>query len=369
MTGTQPTILVVDDDLTILESVADYLRMNHYEVLVASNGNEGLQLLQRQTPDLVISDIAMPDVDGYQFYERIRLNPAWDTLPFIFMSAKGQPLDLRLGYGMGADAYLVKPFELEDLQVAVQSRLRRVAEIRTAARSDIERMKQQLMNVFGHELRTPLTFIYGYLSLLKEDHKALSDDEIDDMLAGMERGTRRLMRLVEDLMLLARIESGAAGHEIKRHRVPEDLRFLIAEVVVAHSLKAEAQHVHVEVQVPENLVVACLPAYLQDALGRLLDNAIKFSKIQGGQVTIRAERQENDVVIAVIDDGIGIEPSQQKYLFQRFQQVDRERMEQQGLGLGLAIAGGLVELHNGSISVESEPGVGSVFTIRLPAHV
>jgi signal transduction histidine kinase len=102
-------------------------------------------------------------------------------------------------------------------------------------------------------------------------------------------------------------------------------------------------------------------------VGRLLDNAIKFSKIQGGQVFISAEQVDGQVVISVADTGIGVDPSQQGRLFQRFEQINREKMEQQGLGMGLAIAAGLVQAHNGSISVESVPNEGSVFTIALPA--
>src|SRR5688572_18065646 len=169
MHGTQQLILVVDDDVIILETVADFLRLNNYEVLTAANGNQALYLMQSRTPDLVLSDITMPEIDGYQLYEHIRLNPAWGTIPFIFMSARGEQQDIRLGYGMGADAYLIKPFELEDLQIAVQSRLMRVQEIERGARSDVEQMKQQMMMVMGHELRTPLSYVYGYLSLLKEE--------------------------------------------------------------------------------------------------------------------------------------------------------------------------------------------------------
>jgi two-component system, sensor histidine kinase and response regulator len=366
MTGTQTSILIVDDDEIILETVADYLRLSGYEVMTATNGNDGLQSMHSHIPDLVLSDITMPDVDGYQFYERIRQNPEWGTIPFIFMSAKGEQYDLRLGYGIGADAYLTKPFDLEDLQVAVQSRLQRVREITTAAQSDVEHMKRQLMTVFGHELRTPLTYIYGYVSLMKDDLGQLSDDAIQDMLSGVERGAKRLMHLVEDLMLLMQIESGITEFEIKRYRTTTELGVLIAEVVAAQSLKAEAQNISIEVQVPDSLLVHCLPAYLQDVISRLLDNAIKFSKIGGGHVLIYAQEVGNHVRISVQDDGIGIDPTQHSQLFQRFKQLNRETMEQQGLGMGLAIAGALIELHNGSISVESASNEGSIFTIALP---
>src|SRR5574341_146069 len=124
------------------------------------------------------------------------------------------------------------------------------------------------------------------------------------MLSGMERGTKRLMRLVEDLMLLMRIESGAAEVEIKRYRTHTDLSLLIAEVVTLYSAKAESHNVQIRLSVPDDLSVYCVPVYLQDAVGRLLDNAIKFSRIQGGRVVVVAERHGKNMLISVQDEGI-----------------------------------------------------------------
>lgn len=362
------SVLIVDDDETILETVADYFRLIGYDVMTAANGNEGFLRMQQRTPDVVVSDIMMPVADGYQFYERVRENQEWTTVPFIFLTARGQKQDVRVAYNLGVDDYLVKPFELKDLRLAVESRLKRVQDIQAVSRSEVDAMKQQLVTVFSHELRTPLTYIYGYLSLLKEDHSHLSDAEVDEMLAGMEHGTTRLIRLVEDLMLLTRIESGAASIEIERRRVLEDLSVLVSQVAAGHSVKAEARNVQIQVDVPFGLEVLCLPGYIQDALARLLDNAIKFSKIQGGHASIGARQVGDHVEILVQDDGIGMHPDEQKQLFQRFSQVDREHREQQGLGLGLAIADALVRLHGGTITLESAEGEGSTFTITLPAR-
>src|SRR5262245_12632287 len=120
-----PTVLVVDDDQVILETVEDILRLSGYNTLAASNGVKALERLYASSPDLIVSDISMPDMDGYQFYEAVRANPAWTLIPFIFLSARGQRTDIRRGTRLGADAYLVKPFEPEDLLGAVEARLAR----------------------------------------------------------------------------------------------------------------------------------------------------------------------------------------------------------------------------------------------------
>src|SRR5574341_37073 len=361
----QATVLVVDDDESILTSVADVLRLGGYQLLMAQSGLKALQVLRYHTPDLIVSDITMPDMDGYEFYQAVRSNPDWTTIPFIFLSARGQPKDIRHGYQLGADHYLTKPIDPEDLLVAVEMRLKRTADIQAAARGEVERTKQQLLTVMGHELRTPLNWVYGYVSLLQEGHQVMTDEVVDRMLHSTRQGTERLMRLVEDLMLLVHLDSGLLALEVERHRQPTVLGPAIE--VVVQTLKPRAQEKDIAFTYPptSDLTVLAVPAYIEDVLRCLIDNAVKFGK-EGGHVWIKVEEQDGWAVISVQDNGIGIEPEQQARLFERFEQIDRDRMEQQGAGLGLAIAKGLVELHGGDIQGEGRPGQGSLFTVRLP---
>ena len=139
------TVLVVDDDPTILDSVSDLLRISGYRILSATNGIEGLHIMQSNTPDLIIADIMMPEMDGYQFYEAVRENSAWTPIPFIFLTARGEQKDIRRGYMLGADQYLTKPFEAEDLLVAVEKRLERIRAIQAVTKDEVEQVKQQLL--------------------------------------------------------------------------------------------------------------------------------------------------------------------------------------------------------------------------------
>ena len=141
---------------------------------------------------------------------------------------------------------------------------------------------------------------------------------------------------------------------------------LILQAIRDLDEKAEKRGVIVSAQIPDRLTTWCVPEFAQDVVRRLVDNAIKFSKREEGHVWVRAEPQDEWVAITVEDDGIGIDPGNLKYIFERFRQLDREKLEQQGIGLGLALADRLVELHGGRIEVESEPGVGSTFTVYLP---
>ncbi len=360
------TILVVDDDPTVLNSVADVMRVSGYNLLTAANGAEGLRVLQSRTPDLIVADIMMPEMDGYQFYEAVRENAAWATMPFIFLTAKGERADIRRGYSLGADYYLTKPFEPEDLLVAVESRLKRAAQIQAATRDEVESTKQQLIDIFSHELRTPLAVIYGYIELLREGHRSMDDDVTDRVLQEMHQGADRLVNLVKDLMLIVYVDSGAASLEYDRYRQRTNLSYELQAAVRDLSTKAEKRKVTLSMVVPNELVVLGCPAYLRDILTRLIDNAIKFSRRDAGQVWIRGEAQDGQAIIRVQDNGMGIAPELQEHLFERFRQIDRRKIEQQGVGLGLAIASRLTQMHGGSIEVESQPGEGSTFTLRLP---
>jgi signal transduction histidine kinase len=360
------TILAVDDDPVILASVADILRVGGYRYLTATHGAEGLGVMQHTTPDLIISDIMMPVMDGYQFYQAVRENPVWTTIPFIFLSAKGERKDVRYGYDLGADQYLTKPFEPEDLLSAVESRLRRMAEIEAATQDQVEQTKEQILAYLGHELRTPLSYVYGYLCLIEDGHATMDGETLNEMLRDMRLGTDRLIKLVEDLMLLTYIDSGLIGQDIARRRGPVVVADKIRNVTGDLRSRAEQKDIAITTVAPPDLTVSGVDEYVQDIIHRLIDNAVKFGK-PGGRVWVRVDGSKEGVAVSVRDDGIGIAPEQQADLFQRFSQIDREKIEQQGVGIGLAIAGRLTHLHGGRIEVESQPGEGSTFTVYLPA--
>lgn len=366
-----PTILIVDDDIGIRSNVLELLQLSGYEVFSASDGVEALGVMQRHTPNLIISDINMPGMDGYTFFKSVRTNTRWALVPFIFLTARDQPLDVRHGISLGVDQYLVKPFDPDDLLVAVEARLSRIREIEDAAHNDVEAMKHRLMTTISHELRTPLTHIYGFVNLLHEEQDNLTREETERMVVAIQQGADRLVKLVEDLLLVARLDSGEIDAEVRLNRYPAQLALLAAEAVVQHARESDRLGVEVIVQVPDGFVVSCEPNRLRDVLSRLISNSIKFSRGPGSHVWLTAERgADGSARITVQDDGIGISADHQKLLFQQFGQIDREQHEQQGLGMGLMIARGIIRAHHGDIEVSSEgvSGQGAAFTVVLPAE-
>jgi two-component system sensor histidine kinase/response regulator len=359
-------ILVVDDHEPLLTAIQGILEGEGYTTFTALDGTAALEMLEEARPNLIIADIMMPRMDGYALYEAIRAQPKWITTPFIFLTAKAEREDRLRGKSMGAEEYLTKPFDPQELIVAVSSKLKRAQAIQKATDAQFEKLKQQIASVLGHELRTPLTYVRGYTELALEEIP--STDALQDYLQGIKRGADRLNRLVEDLMLMIQIDTGRAAEEFHMlAHVHSELQTVLESAVHQRQRQAQRQDVALEYMGESELPPARIsePLFI-NALGRLIDNGIKFSRGENKRVTVSARDAGEWIEIAVSDQGIGIAADDIPNLFQRFRQIDRERMEQQGSGLGLALAQDLIHLHNGAITVESALGAGSTFIIRLP---
>jgi len=361
------TILVLDDNYDLLTNIELILEMEGYQVLSACSSSEALTLLDQTRPDLIISDIMMPGIDGYEFYQLVRQNPELLTVPFIFLSAKGEREDIRFGKQLGVDDYLTKPLESEDLLIAVKAKLRRLREIQAGSRHEVERLKGIILHVLSHELRTPLTMLKASLELLVESKAHFRDEEQQELLSLASKGGKRLEASIMDVLTVVNIEAGEAKGLFEVEKQEVDLSLCIKDAAAGCGGEAASRGVTIRVDVPKGLpVVIGHPEQLTDVLSRLLDNAIKFSPQTGGRVVIRARDEDGRVKISVEDEGVGVPTAEIPKIFDICYQVDRHKYEQQGIGVGLAIARELVEIHGGSIEVESEAGKGSTFTVVLP---
>ncbi|MGD2104334.1 MAG: hybrid sensor histidine kinase/response regulator [Anaerolineae bacterium] len=361
-------ILVVEDHKSMSRAIKSILESEGYQVTTATDGMEALEVMRRAIPDLILADIMMPRMDGYTLYERVRARAEWIPIPFVFLTAKSEREDKLKGKELGAEDYITKPFDAEELIVSVRSRLGRARAIERASEATFEQLKEQIVTVLGHELRTPLTYVTGYTDLALEDVASLTPEETEDFLQGIKAGADRLNRLVEDLLLLVQIDSGRAREEfdtlVSRYT---NLGEIVRRTAKQFESVASDRDVSVEVEVaPDVPPVRLCEAYFSDALGRLIENGIKFSRNEAREVRIGVGSGEKWIKVSVSDDGVGIPTDQQEHLFERFRQINRNQLEQQGAGLGLAIAQQLIHLHGGDITVESASGEGSTFTILLP---
>ena len=277
-------------------------------------------------------------------------------------------MDIRRGKSLGADDYITKPFDDEDLLVAVAAKLTRWQALREIQDEEISDLKHKILLTLSHEFRTPLTYIINYSEILNMGDEDLSSEDFGLFMQGIRRGAVRLNALVEDFLALVELQTGEAlqAYYYRRTRLEDPAAWLRIQAKQLDGYAGEAG-LELVIDVPEDLPSFVVDeAYMANALRRILENAIKFSGENGKKVTFSARSTGEDVTIQIEDEGVGIPEEELVSLFNIFHQIDRAKSEQQGTGSGLAIAKGIIEIHGGRIEVESTLGTGSKFTITLP---
>lgn len=368
---TDKTILVVEDDHALLNGIADLLDISGYDVLQARNGLEALKILNTSNlPDLIISDIFMPKMDGYKLLESVRANPDWVSIPVIFLTAKGEKQDIRDGKLRGVDDYIPKPFDYEDLLAAVERGLNRHAEMLQWQESRMEALRQHILKIVNHEFRTPLTYIVAYADLLESNNYVQQSDELRQYIKGIMDGTERLTKLIENFLVLTELESGYGRTTFDRRSGEiHSLGPVIDGAMNRVRTHATVRNVRIEVEYTGSIPKIHGDAgYLQETIYQLLDNAVKFSpKNEGSVVNIELYAEKEYVIVAICDNGPGIPQEEQKLLFDLFYQVNRERIEQQGSGVGLTIVRHIAKLHKAKIKIKSAIDFGSCFELWIPS--
>lgn len=366
------TLLVVEDDVHLLGGIRDILELDDYRVITAQNGAQALEVLRQSStprPDLIVSDIMMPHMNGLELLQEVRKEDSWVLIPFIFLTAKGEKSDKLRGKMLGVDDYLIKPFDAEDLLVAVDSRLRRQQAMMKVQDGAISDVKRHIITILNHEMRTPLTLVIAYADMLKSfGSDDMSDEELLMFLRGVNSGAERLRRLIENFILMVELDSGDTEKTFSWRK--GEIHNLDMILMAAHDQVMDGEHVqhkcHVEIASPLPTVTGDRD-FLMVIVRELLDNAVKFSS-PNQPIILRAGIESDNVLIEVIDHGRGIPESEQQNIWKSFYQIDRDHFEDQGAGSGLTIVKGLVELHGGQVHVDSREGAGSTFSVLLPIH-
>ncbi len=360
------TILVVDDEEQILDWLQGMLSIEGYQVLTASSAFQALELLEKHHLDLIISDVNMPKMNGYEFYRRVKDQPRLQAIPFVFLSALCDTKDVIAGKELGADDYLSKPISAEELLATIKGKLKRAEQMRASVNTELTELKNQILQTLSHEFRTPLATIRGFSSILLDERIHYSPLELEEFLKIIKTGGDRLQRLVEDFLLTVSTETGEMQKYYEAQRCPTNLLELIEEATAKLTPAFQEKRVSLEKRLPEGLPsVTVSPREIEEILERLLSNALKFTP-SGGKVEVSAVREGQQVILKVSDSGIGIPPQEMPRIFDKFYQVDRVKMEQQGAGLGLYIAKQFAHINHCTLECESEVGKGSTFSLKIP---
>ena len=357
-------ILVIDDEDSLRETAVAILRSNGFDATGASNGSEGLELARTGLPDLIICDIKMELVNGYQMLEAIRNDTVIASTPFILMTSNAEIGGMRQGMRLGADDYLPKPFSQAELLSAVNSRLKRYRLTVEESEIKLQELRARMSTAIPHELRTPLNGILGFADIMRKDYKNLQPQEIAKMSERIYRNGKRLLRLVENYLIFAQIGSNTLDDHQK-----DVLRQSSAEV--QNTVEELAKEKALENGRMDDLdlhVTPCTVAisgqYFAKIVEELGDNAFRYSA-KGSPVYFGTVAADTDVLLMIIDRGRGMTKEQIESI-DAYVQFDRKVYEQQGSGLGLTVAKRLIEMHGGTLSIQSDYGHGTNVTVRIP---
>ncbi|MBZ0294395.1 MAG: hybrid sensor histidine kinase/response regulator [Anaerolineae bacterium] len=365
-------VLLAEDHLTLLSDIALELSLRGYEVVQATNGQVALQILQTsaQLPDIIVSDIAMPDMDGFELLEHLRGSPTWNAIPFLFLTAFDSPNSVRISKELGADDYIVKPFQADDLVLAMESKLKRIKAFQERAEQSLDETRQSLLHMISHELRSPLTTIYGGAEMLTDLLTDMPDETVLTLVNLIKNGADRMNRFSNKALALIQIDSGHAKkfyQETQRqydiHKIAQTALDQIQSEMMVDDRNVElVYHPH-----GEAIYVQGVFAYLLTMIEEPLRNAVAFSK--DGQIVELDIQIDDDrqAIITIQDHGLGISEAALPGVWDRFAQVDREQYEQQGAGLGLALVQESVHLHGGKCTIESRANTGTTVILSLPS--
>ncbi|WP_017316440.1 sensor histidine kinase [Mastigocladopsis repens] len=353
-------ILVVDDSPDNVFLIKTILEEEGYTVSTAENGASALAQIETSTCDLVLLDLMMPGIDGYEVTKRIRQNMTLPFIPILLITAHDSP-NVAQGLDLGADDFIRKPVTVDELMARVRSLLRLKHSI--DERDEIARQRQDFVSRLTHDLRTPLVAADRILLLFQEGALGTLSPQMQEVIEIMARSNSNLLAMVNTLLEVYRFEAGRKTLAFQ----PVNLSQLLEEVSQELSPLAAQKELAVNLDFGEKsgtCIVMGDRLELHRLFTNLIGNAIKFTDT--GSITIRitpAIAAEDYITVEVADTGSGIPPEEQATLFERFRQGSHKRS---GSGLGLYLSRRIVEAHQGTILMNSEVGKGSVFTVRLP---
>lgn len=354
-----PTILIIDDEPALLLGLAATIRRQGYTVLTAIDGKDGLQKAKESLPDLIVSDVMMPPPNGFELRKLMSADPQLASIPFIFLTARSSVEDRVSGLKDGADDYITKPFETEELFARIEAVFRRVQteqargrdQMKVIAQQEMEKLKQEILQNFHHELRTPLTNILMPLELAA-NNKFTNPEEQTRFLKMALSNADRLESLATDLILLSNIDQG----NLNTIRQPIDIQANILSPVRKRLERYKNKNLNFVFECPEQGAISAPRREFVHSLVHLADNAFKFSNENGNVYFIITPGQSGGVTVQIRDEGPGIPAELREKVFERFYQISQgDDREYEGLGVGLTIARSVFRKIGGDVEIVDSP--------------
>ncbi len=359
-------ILVVDDQSNNLKVIASVLGSD-YSLSIANSGVNALKILENNMPDLILLDIMMPDMDGFEVCRRIKSNERIRHIPVIFLTAKTDIDDIIKGFRCGAVDYITKPFNATEVDARVQNHLKlkhalNELKVTNHKLNELNATKDKFFSIIAHDLRSPFTSILGYSELLIQQIKENNFESISQYAGIIEQSSKKAMDLITNLLEWARSQTGRIAF------TPEklDMVQLVDETARMFEQIAFLKNISIKRLLPEHLEVLADKNMISSVIRNLISNAVKFTR-QGGEISITTRTEPHEIMVFITDNGVGMDKQRLEKVFR----IDNTHStygtaDEKGTGLGLILCKEFVEKHGGKIWAESKEGVGSVFSFSIP---
>jgi signal transduction histidine kinase len=360
-------VLVVDDEPANRELLRDLLEARGFDVREAADGFTALNALQNEDlPDVILLDVMMPGIDGFEVCRRIRENPVTAHLPVLIVTALADRASRLRGISEGAADFLTKPIDTVDTHLRVRNAAKskrlydQLAE-KNRRLIEAEQARDSLVHMIVHDLKSPLTSVLGYCKLLKGMAKQRMDEQQTEFLERSIAGGHRTLEMVDSILSVSRLEDG----QLVLNRESVNVATLLAEVESSAQFMA-MDGMRLEFECPHGLTIACDGSLVRRVLSNLVDNAMRFADRKAGLVKVLAQEGPDHVEFSVADNGKGIPEHARASVFEKFSQV--AQTSRRNYGLGLAFCRLAVEHHGGRIWVDGQADQGAVFRFIIPTQ-
>ena len=361
------TILAVDDIATNIMLLKAVLSRAKYKIVTASGGFEALEKVAEVNPDLILLDIMMPDLDGYEVLKRLKADPAHEDIPVIFLTALHNPEDIVKGFKFGASDYISKPFNHEELITRVAHHIYLAAAQRTILQQRDElqatvEARDKMYSVIAHDLRSPIGTLKMVFNMLSINPTAdqIGEDSFE-MISMGKNITESTFMLLDNLLKWTKSQIGRMNTVFQEVDISEVVLFAskMSDVV------AQVKNIEVEYEIPGPITVSCDVDMVKTIMRNLMSNAIKYSQ-EGGKIVVAVSETPTHAAISVRDNGIGIkEEDIPKLLNPETHYTTYGTKNEEGSGLGLQLVQDLTHRNGGSLTIESKEGEGSTFTFTI----
>lgn len=353
-------ILIVDDNQINLQVVSSFLKEQNYNIAIAFNGIDALQILQDTEIDLVILDVVMPQMDGYETAKRMKSDNKLKDIPIIFLSAKTESKDIVEGFNSGGIDFVSKPFNGEELKMRVKTHLELVEAKQTIVQ--FHKTRDRIYSILAHDIRSPLASMSMFLDGLSGNYIESSGPNFDKLITEISLSTRNALTLIQNMLEWTKIQSDTTII------FPEifDLQVIVEKSISLLSLNFKEKNIKLHLSIPIQTEAYFDEVTISNVFRNIISNAVKFTPT-GGEVFIYSLETTYYVNITVEDSGVGMTPHVIEKIFDKDEHhTSRGTNNEKGTGLGLYMVKDFVKLNKGTLKVESDVNKGSKFTVSLP---